>query len=115
MLYYPAMNAGRLIFAHLCIGFAIDFHYVQFGGVIAAHVVYMMVQISSSGFKSKRNKLVYPILDFLYVVFYLTFIGVGLIYGVGHLELTQKLETVGFSLIFAMTIIFILQTILDII
>lgn len=65
------MNLGRLIFAHLCLGFAPDFHYVQYGGVIAAHVIYMMVQISSSGYKTKRNKLVYPIIDFLYVVFFL--------------------------------------------
>lgn len=122
MLYYPSMHLGKLMFAHLCLGFAYDFHYVQFGGVIAAHVMYMMIQISSSGYKTKRDKIIYPLLDFLYVLFYLSknqfnlaFIGIGLIYGVGHLDLTKKLETIGFSLIFGMTLIFILQTVIDII
>lgn len=72
MLYYPAMNVGRIIFAHLCIGFAPDFHYVQFGGVIAAQVFYMMIQISCSGYTYARNKVLYPILDFLYTIFLLS-------------------------------------------
>lgn len=52
-----------------CIGFGYDFHYVQYGGVIAAHVLFMMIQISSSGYKLKRNKITYPIMDFLFIIF----------------------------------------------
>lgn len=63
------MNLGRIIIGHLCLGFAPDFHYVQFGGVIAGQVFYMMIQISSSGYKDTRNKIMYPILDFLYIIF----------------------------------------------
>lgn len=70
-LYYPVMNLGRIIIGHLCLGFAPDFHYVQFGGVIAGQVFYMMIQISSSGYKDARNKIMYPIIDFLYIIFLL--------------------------------------------
>jgi hypothetical protein len=45
------MNLCRLIIGHLCLGFAIDLHYVQFGGIIAMQVFYIMIQISSSGYK----------------------------------------------------------------
>lgn len=57
--------------ANLCIGLAPDFHYVQFGGVIAGQVFYLMIQISSSGYKDARNKVLYPILDFVYIIFLL--------------------------------------------
>jgi hypothetical protein len=72
MLYYPVMNLGRLIFGHLCLGFAPDFHYVQFGGIIAAQVFYLMIQISSPGYKEKRDKFMFPIIDFFYIVFLLS-------------------------------------------
>ena len=72
MLYYPSMHLAKLMLAHLCLGFAYDYHYVQFGGVIAAHVMYMMIQISSSGYKTKRDKIIYPFVDFIYVLFYLS-------------------------------------------
>lgn len=92
------MNYLKYLVAGCCIGFAYDFHYVQFGGVIAAQVIFMMIQISSSGYRLKRNKIVYPIMDFIYVIFFLgmslpnlVFIGIGLIYEVGHLPLTLKL------------------------
>lgn len=49
-------------------GFAYDFHYVQFGGVIAGQVFYMMIQISSSGYKLLRNIIIYPILDFMFLI-----------------------------------------------
>jgi hypothetical protein len=72
MLYYPSMHLAKLMLGHLCLGFAYDYHYVQFGGVIAAHVMYMMIQISSSGYKIKRDKIIYPFVDFIYVLFYLS-------------------------------------------
>lgn len=71
MLYYPAMNVGRTIFASLCIGFAPDFHYVQYGGVIASYVFYMMIQVSSSGYNTARHRVVNPLLDFVYIIFLL--------------------------------------------
>ncbi len=71
MLHYPSMNLCRLIFAHLCIGFAPDFHYVQFGGAIAAQVFYLMIQISCSGYNTTRHKIVNPILDFFYIIYLL--------------------------------------------
>lgn len=43
----------------------------------------------------------------------LVFIGIGLIFEVGHLPLTLKLQTIGFSIIFGMSIVLILQTFLD--
>lgn len=72
MLYYPVMNLLRIMFSHLCVGFAPDFHYVQFGGVIFGQVFYMMIQISCSGYKLTRDKIIYPIIDFVYGTFLLS-------------------------------------------
>ena len=71
MLYYPVINQIRLIFGFLCAGVAPDFHYVQFGGVLAGQVFYLMMQISSSPYTSLKDKILYPILDFFYSVFLL--------------------------------------------
>lgn len=71
MLHYPVMNQIRLTFSFLCVGFAPDFHYVQFGGVLAAQVFYMMMQISCSPYIRVRDKIFYPILDFFYSIYLL--------------------------------------------
>ena len=71
MLYYPVMNQIRLTFGFLCLGFAPDFHYVQFGGILAIQVFYLMMQISCSPYIKIKDKILYPILDFLYSVYLL--------------------------------------------
>ena len=71
MLYYPVMNQIRLTFAFLCNGFAPDFHHIQFGGVLAGQVFYLMMQISCSPYIKTKDKVLYPILDFLYAVYLL--------------------------------------------
>lgn len=40
-------------------------------------------------------------------------IGVGLVFEVGHIQLSMKLETIAFSIIFGMTMIHVLQTFID--
>jgi hypothetical protein len=91
MLYYPVINLSRLIFAHLCIGLAPNFHYVQFGGVVAAQVFYFMIQITCSGYNTARHKIISPILDFIYSFYLVIFIGIGLVYEVEHYDITINL------------------------
>jgi uncharacterized membrane protein len=91
MLYYPVINLGRLIFGHLCIGFSPNFHYVQFGGVVAAQVFYFMIQITCSGYNTIRHKIMSPILDFIYSFYLVILIGIGMVYKVDHYEITINL------------------------
>ena len=71
MLYYPVMNQIRLTFGFLCVGFAPYFHYVQFGGVLAAQVFYLMTQISCSPYIKTKDKILYPVIDFFYSIYLL--------------------------------------------
>lgn len=50
----------------------------------------------------------------MYFLFNIGFIGVGLIYGVGHLELTIKLESVCFAFWFFIVGVLVIQTGLDV-
>jgi len=71
MLYYPSMNVLRTIIAHLCLGLAPDFHYVQFGGPIVSEIFFLMIQVSSSGYMLTRHRVIYPLLNFLQIMFLL--------------------------------------------
>jgi hypothetical protein len=99
MLYYPVINITRLIIAHICLGFAPNFHYVQFGGCLAAQVFYFMIQITCPGYNTIRHKVMSPILDFIYSFYLVLFIGIGKVYEAEHFGITINLEIIGFALL----------------
>ena len=83
-LHYPAMNYLRLMFFVIPIGASHDLHYIQYGGVIASQVFYVMIGISSPGYEKIRDKILYVLCDFLFIIIALALIAIGLAESVRH-------------------------------
>jgi hypothetical protein len=66
MLYYPLMNYFRLVlFFFIPIGAAYDFYYLGFGGPLLSQLLMMMIEISSPGYLLKRDKVIFPLNNFI--------------------------------------------------
>lgn len=65
------MNYFRLIIYYLPIGLSWDFYYASYGGAITSQLIMMMIEISSTGYLLKRDKILFPIQNFLFVIIHL--------------------------------------------
>ena len=71
MLYYPFVNQVRITAMFLCVGFSAKNHTAQQGAVLIGQFVSMMMLICCSPYMKTRDKLVYPILDFMFLAYLL--------------------------------------------
>ena len=78
MLYYPLMNFVRLLVFFVPIGAAYDLYYISFGGAIISQLFMMMIEVSSPGYTSKRDKFMYPLNNFLLLTMELCIITISL-------------------------------------
>ena len=64
ILYYPIMIYLRLLAFFLPLGAAYDVYYFSFGGPILSQLVITMLEISCPQYTRKRDKVVYPFVNF---------------------------------------------------
>lgn len=76
MLYYPLMNYFRLLIFFLPIGMSYDLYYTGFGGPLLSQLLMMMIEISSPGYELKRDKIMYPVNNFLLMLIELSILTV---------------------------------------
>lgn len=67
ILYYPLMNYVRLLIFFIPIGSCWDIYYASYGGVIVSQLLMMMIQISCTGYINNRDKILFPINNFLFI------------------------------------------------
>lgn len=68
MLYYPVMNYLRLLLFFVPIGASWDFYYASYGGAILAQLIMMMIEVSCSGYTLRRDKILFPLQNFLLMI-----------------------------------------------
>ena len=121
MFYVPIVNYIGLLIGFLCIGFAPDFHYVQFGGVIASHLFFTLICISCRIFIKFRNNLGYSFLNFCFFILMLcnsvidlVQISVGFLLEVGENKVAGNIEKIIISILTFETILYIIGIVLDV-
>jgi hypothetical protein len=100
------MNYFRLFLYFLPIGLSWDFYYASYGGSITAQLMMMMIEVSSTGYILLRDKILFPLQNFMMIMVQLCtsvitqgIITVGLAESVSHSEVSEIAETIMFSLL----------------
>lgn len=62
------MNYFRLVIYFLPIGLSWDFYYASFGGAIISQLLIMMMEVSSTGYILLRDKILFPLQNFMMIV-----------------------------------------------
>jgi hypothetical protein len=71
-LYFPCMNFLRVIGYFLPIGLFWDYYYLSYGGAIMGQLFILMAEVSSTGYLLRRDKVLFPLQNFLLVVVHLS-------------------------------------------
>lgn len=66
------MNFLRVIAYFLPIGLFWDYYYLSYGGAIAGQLFILMAEVSSTGYRLRRDKVLFPLQNFLLVVVHLS-------------------------------------------
>lgn len=65
------MNYFRLLIYYIPIGASWDFYYASYGGAITSQLLMMMIEVSSTGYVLRRDRILFPLQNFLLVIVHL--------------------------------------------
>ena len=65
------MNYFRLLIYFIPIGASWDFYYASYGGAITSQLLMMMIEVSSTGYILRRDRILFPLQNFLVVIMHL--------------------------------------------
>jgi hypothetical protein len=77
-IYLPCMNYLRLFLYFFPIGLVWNCQELSYGGPIASQFLMVMIETSSSGYVLLRDKIIFPLLNFLLIIVQLCVITIGL-------------------------------------
>ena len=57
MIHYLSMDYLRLIIGFLCLGCSQEYNYIQYGGVISTHVIFLIIVIACPKYRPLRDNI----------------------------------------------------------
>jgi cell shape-determining protein MreD len=82
------MNYLRVLVYCLPIGLFWDINYASYGGAIAAQMGILMAEVSSSSYLLRRDRILFPLQNFMLLVVHLCIITIGLAESVKYSEVS---------------------------